>query len=255
MKENLTIVKVGGALLEQAELMHKVIIEFSKIKGKKLLVHGGGSTASEVSKLLGITPVLMNGRRVTSAEDLKVVLMTYAGLINTNLVAAINANGIPASGLNASSEFCILARKRNHPEIDFGFVGDITNIQTRPILRLLNNGVVPIIPPLTVDSSGQMLNTNADTIAAKLSNYLSVHFNVQLQYTFNLNGVLDLDKKTIQHINKKEVSTLIENEIIHTGMLPKLENALDASRFCSQVTIGHWKAMSNPDYGTKISYL
>jgi acetylglutamate kinase len=230
-KQTLNIVKIGGNIIDHPEKLSAFLSDFSRIKGKKILVHGGGKIATQLAESLNIPQTMVNGRRITDAETLKIAVMVYAGLINKEVVARLQANNCNAIGLTGADGGTILSQKRPVKEIDYGFVGDIQKINAKSLEKLLKTGFIPIICALTHDGNGQMLNTNADTIASAVAVALATNFNVTLTYCFEKKGVLrDIndDNSLIANINEAEFMELKAQNIVHSGMLPKLENAFAA---------------------------
>lgn len=232
MKEAVTVIKIGGNVLDDEKDLTTFLKLFRNIPGNKVLVHGGGKKATELSKKLGIEAQMIDGRRITDTDSLAVVTMVYGGLINKNLVARLQALDIDALGLTGADLNVIPAMKRVHPEIDFGFVGDfhIHEINDERIGWLLDNGVTPVFCALTHDGKGQLLNTNADTLAAGIATALSSRYEVSLYYCFEKSGVLlDLEKDVhIPELSYDAFQDLKEKKIIAAGMLPKLDNAFNA---------------------------
>ena len=229
----LTIVKVGGKVVENPEALSEFLQEFKKISGNKILVHGGGSSATEIASRLGIETKMTNGRRITDANMLEVVVMVYAGLINKKIVAQLQSIGSNAVGFTGADLDLIRARKRNHPEIDFGYVGDVEDVNVRELRLLMEEGVVPVIAPITHDGQSQLLNTNADTIAASLARELSNYFSTYLVYCFEKKGVLanpEDEDSSIAHLTETEFKKLIDDGVVSSGMIPKLENGFNAKR-------------------------
>ena len=231
--ETLHIIKIGGNIIDDAAKLQHFLTDFATISGPKLLVHGGGKIATEVSKSLGIEPQLIDGRRITDAGSLKVVTMVYAGLINKNIVAQLQANKCNAIGLTGADANCIPAKKRQVGAIDYGFVGDIDNAQINAsMLRfMLQNGLTPIFAPITHDENGNLLNTNADTIASTLAVALTSFFEVRLIYCFEKKGVLqDIadENSVIPEISAQTYPELRANGTIVQGMIPKMDNAMQA---------------------------
>jgi acetylglutamate kinase len=229
--DRLTIVKVGGKIVEEPDLLNTMLDDFAKVAGYKILVHGGGKAATALANRLGIETRMVEGRRITDAAMLEVVTMVYGGLVNKGVVAGLQARNINAAGFTGADLDLIRARKRPATDIDYGFVGDVENINTRELRLLLNENVVPVVAPLTHNGSGQLLNTNADTIAAQLAIDLSHHFKVFLFYCFEKRGVLSnpLDDDSV--IPELSEQSFIENQelgIISTGMIPKLQNGFKA---------------------------
>jgi acetylglutamate kinase len=229
--KKLTVIKIGGHVVDDEQKLNGVLKQFADLDGPKILVHGGGKLASQISNQMGITPQMIEGRRITDAENLKVVQMVYAGLINTNIVARLQSHNCNALGINGADGNSILAKKRLVKKIDFGYVGDVTKVNPRFIKRLLAIGVIPVFCALTHDGNGQILNTNADTIASELSVALSKDYNVDLVYCFEKKGVLQDEKKedsVIPFIDKAYYAKLRDEKIITDGMIPKIDNAFDA---------------------------
>ncbi len=229
--DRLTIVKVGGKVVEEPELLNSLLDDFVRVTGYKILVHGGGKAATNVAEKLGVETRMEEGRRITDAAMLEIVTMVYGGLVNKKVVAGLQARNLNAAGFTGADLDLIRARKRPVTDIDYGFVGDVENINTRELRLLLNENVVPVIAPLTHDGYGQILNTNADTIAAQLAIDLSHYFKVFLFYCFEKRGVLSdpLDDDSV--MPELTENMFIENQelgIISTGMIPKLQNGFKA---------------------------
>lgn len=243
MMSKLYIIKIGGNIIDDEKLLSSFLKEFSLIKGKKILVHGGGKLATSIAEQLHIPQQVVEGRRITDAETLKVVTMVYAGYINKNIVAQLQASHCNALGLSGADGNTISAHKRSHATTDYGFVGDVDSIQTDFISSLLERNITPVFSPVTHDQQGQLLNTNADTIAQELAKGLSSLFEVTLIYSFEKNGVL-LDtgdnNSVIPVLNPALYKKLKAETKIYSGMLPKLENAFTAlSAGVNKVIIGH----------------
>jgi acetylglutamate kinase len=232
MKEHVSVIKIGGNVLDDKKELKRFLKQFSAIPGKKVLIHGGGKYATEISHKLGVTPVMIDGRRITDASSLEVVTMVYGGLINRNLVAMLQAMDIDALGVTGADMNLIPARKRQHAEIDYGFVGDfhIHEINAARILWLLENNITPVFCALTHDNEGNMLNTNADTLAAGIATALATHTSVSLYFCFEKPGVLlDLTKEVaVPSLTFDAYIDLREKKIISAGMIPKLDNAFNA---------------------------
>lgn len=231
--ETLHIVKIGGNVIDDAAKLAAFLKDFARLSGAKLLVHGGGKVATEVSQALGITAQLVDGRRITSAGTLKVVTMVYGGLINKNIVAQLQAHRCNAIGLTGADANSVPATKRPIGTIDYGFVGDIEPAQINAALLqgLLQAGLTPVFAPLTHDGAGNLLNTNADTIAAGLAVALASFYAVRLVYCFEKKGVLqDVrdEDSVIPEISPAEYTQLKAAGTIAQGMIPKLDNALQA---------------------------
>lgn len=230
--DHLTIIKVGGKVLEDEATFEAFLHDFERIRGLKLLVHGGGNFASEMQQQLGQKPVMVDGRRVTDKEALKVVTMVYGGLVNKQVVARLNAGGVlRAVGLTGADGGFIKAHRRPVKQVDYGFVGDIDSIDMGLLHNLLTHFFTPVIAPLASDSGGQLLNINADSIAQAIAVEAAKHFETVLMYCFDKPGVLhdaQDDKSVIPFINKESYSRLKSDGIITDGMIPKLDNAFAA---------------------------
>jgi len=227
----LTVVKVGGKVVEEPRSLAAFLAEFNKISGNKILVHGGGRSATEMASRLNIETKMVEGRRITDAAMLEVVTMVYGGLVNKQIVAGLQGLNCNAIGLTGADLDLIRARKRPVKEIDYGFVGDVEDVNARELRLLLNENVVPVIAPLTHDGSGQLLNTNADTIASHLGIELSSHFNVRLVYCFEKKGVLanpDDENSVFFELSYNSFLEYKKSGIISEGMIPKLENGFNA---------------------------
>ena len=232
MKEKLTIVKVGGAVVEDEAQLSQLLKDFSAIKGKKVLVHGGGRKATKVAEALGIESKMLGGRRITDADMLSVVTMVYGGLVNKNLVARLQANGVNALGLTGADMDVIRSHKRPIKDgVDFGFVGDVDKANGQMLSKLIEEGITPVMAPLTHDGQGNILNTNADTIASETAKALAPYYDVTLIFSFEKKGVLrnpDDDDSVIPVITRADFINYKADGTISGGMLPKIENALGA---------------------------
>jgi acetylglutamate kinase len=229
----LSIIKISGNIIDDETRLAGFLDDFAAVQGKKILVHGGGKLATRVAEGLGIRQQLIDGRRITDAETLAVVTMVYAGAINKNIVAQLQARGCPAIGLTGADGNTILSHKRIHPTTDYGFVGDVDAVNVSLLTSLLLLDQVLVFAPLTHDRKGQLLNTNADTIAQELARGLSADFEVNLIYSFEKAGVLrnaDDESTVIHRINPTEYEELKSKNIIFAGMIPKLDNAFTALR-------------------------
>ena len=232
MKEKLTIVKVGGAVVEDELQLSQLLRDFSAIEGRKVLVHGGGRRATKVAEQLGIETKMVNGRRITDEQMLEVVTMVYGGLVNKQVVARLQANGVKAIGLTGADADVIRSHKRPlKGGIDFGFVGDVDRADGQVLQHLVEQGIVPVMAPLTHDGKGNILNTNADTIASETAKALAPLYDVTLIYSFEKPGVMkDPDDETslIPEITRADFERYKADGTISGGMLPKIENALAA---------------------------
>lgn len=263
----LTVVKVGGAIVENEASLNALLDKFARIEGLKVLVHGGGRSATKVAEQLGIAQTMIGGRRVTDAETLKVVTMVYAGLVNKNIVAQLQSRGVNALGLTGADMNVIVSHKRplkkvkmedgTTQEVDYGFVGDIDTVNADLLSDLIAKGVVPVMSPIGHDTKGSLLNTNADTIAGEVAKALSKHFEVTLMFCFEKKGVLmnpDDDDSVIPAITAAEFPKLVEDGVVSGGMLPKLENSFAAiSAGVKEVVITQADAIDVPEAGTHLS--
>ena len=251
----LTIIKVGGKIVEEPSTLNELLDSFAKIEGCKLLVHGGGRSATKIAAQLGIESKMVNGRRITDAETLKVVTMVYGGLVNKNIVAGLQTRRVNALGLTGADMNAILSVKRPVSDIDYGFVGDVKQVNGEMLSHLIQQGVVPVMAPLTHDGEGHMLNTNADTIAGEVAKALVDHFDVTLMYCFEKKGVLmdeNDDDSVIPTISPADFRKYVDDGVIQGGMIPKLENAIAAVQAgVSQVVITKASAIGE-DSGTVI---
>ena len=229
--DRLTIIKVGGKVVEEPDALDALLDQFKKISGHKLLVHGGGRTATQIADKLGIETKMVDGRRVTDSETLDVVTMVYGGLVNKRIVAALQAIGMNAVGLTGADFNLIKAHKRPVTDIDYGFVGDVDDVNVSELRLLIEENVVPVIAPLTHDTKGQLLNTNADTIASELATELSNFYKVFLFFCFEKRGVLlnpDDEASVIYDLNLAQFNEYKAEGVISAGMIPKLENGFRA---------------------------
>ncbi len=256
MKESLTIVKVGGAVLEDPGKLSIFLKGFTSIEGKKILIHGGGKTATKFADKLGVKSKMIDGRRITDDAILDLVIMTYGGLINKKLVAQLSALGVKSIGITGADNNCILSSKR--PEIngiDYGWVGDIEEVSTSAFEAFFDTNTVPIVAPLTCDGNGNLLNTNADTIASEIACAFARSFNVSLNFVFDLNGLReDISDETslIKSIDQIKYQELKKKGVISNGMIPKLDNAFATiSEGVSHVRLLNVEALSelsNPNF-------
>lgn len=230
--EKVTIVKVGGAVVEDNEQLAQLLTDFAAIPGKKVLVHGGGRRATKVAAALGIESKMVNGRRITDAQMLEVVTMVYGGLVNKNLVAKLQAKGVNALGLTGADMDVIHSHKRPVKDgVDFGYVGDVEHANGKMLQTLIQEGITPVMAPLTHDGNGNILNTNADTIASETAKALAPYYDVTLIYSFEKKGVLsnpDDDNSVIPVITRADFEKYQADGTIGGGMIPKIENALAA---------------------------
>ena len=232
MMEKITVIKVGGAVVEDEAQLTQLLQDFSAIEGRKVLVHGGGRRATKVAAQLGIETQMVNGRRITDASMLEVVTMVYGGLVNKNVVARLQAQGIDALGLTGADIYVIRSHKRPLKNgVDYGFVGDVDRADGNKLHTLIEAGIVPVMAPLTHDGMGNILNTNADTIAGETAKALAKHYDVTLVFCFEKKGVLsnpDDDESIIPTITRADFDRYVADGTISGGMIPKIENAFNA---------------------------
>lgn len=231
MKEKITVIKVGGKIVEEEHSLSALLDRFAAIEGRKVLIHGGGRSATRIAESMGIESRMVEGRRITDEATLKVVTMVYGGLVNKNIVAKLQARDINALGLTGADCNIIRAHKRPVKDIDYGFVGDVEAADGDMLKRLIEQGIVPIIAPLTHDKKGNLLNTNADTMAAETAKVLARHYKVTLTYCFELPGVMrnpDDAGSLIKTIARDTYRQLLEDGTISGGMIPKIDNAFNA---------------------------
>ncbi len=229
--EKLTLIKVGGKIVEEPDTLQQLLRDFSSIEGHKVLVHGGGRSATKIASQLGIESQMVNGRRITDAEMLKVVTMVYGGLVNKNIVAGLQSLQVNALGLTGADMNIMRSDKRPVKDVDYGFVGDVKEVNADVLASLIQQGIVPVLAPLTHDKQGHMLNTNADTIAGEAAKALAKYFDVTLMFCFEKKGVLlneDDDESVIPEIDRAAFQKYVAEGIIQGGMIPKLENAFQA---------------------------
>ncbi|HQV86253.1 MAG TPA: acetylglutamate kinase [Chitinophagaceae bacterium] len=257
--DKLYVIKIGGNIIDDEVKLASFLADFASIEEKKILVHGGGKLATRLAEKLGIEQQLVDGRRITDAETLKIVTMVYAGFINKNIVAVLQANNCNAIGLCGADGDTILAHKRQHPVLDYGFVGDVDAINTNLINNLLEKNIAVVFAPITHDQQGQLLNTNADTIAQEIARSMSDLYNVQLIYSFEKSGVLldaNDDTTVIPEIKPSSYLQLKSKNKIFAGMIPKMDNAFAALKSgVGKVIIGkaeNLKGLINGSSGTTI---
>jgi acetylglutamate kinase len=227
----LSIIKIGGNIIDDEARLETFLEAFAAVKGKKILVHGGGKLATKVATGLGVQQQMIDGRRITDAETLKIVTMVYAGTINKNIVASLQAKGCNAMGLTGADGNAILSHKRVHPTIDYGYVGDVDAVDASLLTSLLMLDKTLVFAPITHDGNGQLLNTNADTIAQEVARALCRTFDTCLVYSFEKSGVLlnaEDDDSVIGRIDPAYYQQLKDKQVIFAGMIPKLDNAFAA---------------------------
>ncbi|MCS7019430.1 MAG: acetylglutamate kinase [Cytophagales bacterium] len=257
----LTVVKIGGNIIDAPDKLSDFLTDFAALEGFKILVHGGGKLATRFAERLGIPVKMHEGRRITDQETLELITMVYGGLVNKQIVAHLQSKKCNALGLIGADLNVITAAKRPVKEgVDYGWVGDIQKVNSLTLVNLIEAGITPVIAPLTHDGAGQLLNTNADTIASAIANALAHHCSTRLMYCFEKKGVLsnpDDEHSVIPKINRALFEQYKASGAISAGMIPKLENALAAvENGVEQVIIAHANALScldSPDFvGTKV---
>lgn len=229
--EKLVLIKVGGKIVEEENTLRQLLKDFAAIEDHKVLVHGGGRSATKLAAELGVETKMVNGRRITDADMLRIVTMVYGGLVNKNIVAKLQALGVNALGLTGADMNLIRSEKRPVKEVDYGYVGDVKEVNAELLAGLIKQGIVPILAPLTHDKEGHLLNTNADTIAGEVAKVLAKYFEVTLMFCFEKKGVLmdeNDDESVIPEIDREAFKKYVDEGIIQGGMIPKLENAFQA---------------------------
>jgi acetylglutamate kinase len=229
--ESLYVIKIGGNIVDDEPLLAAFLKKFAAIKSKKILVHGGGKLATRMAEKLGIPQQMIDGRRITDSETLKVVTMVYAGYINKHIVAALQSLHCNATGITGADGNSILAHKREKTGIDYGFAGDIDLVNAKWFRELLEGGIFPVVAPITHDGNGQLLNTNADSIAQEIAKAMSSSYSVSLVYGFEKPGVLldvEDDHSVIHILDARYYNALKNSNKIFAGMIPKLDNAFAA---------------------------
>ena len=241
-KNTLKIIKIGGNVIDDAQALSSFLYIFSLIEGPKILVHGGGKSATALAEQTGLEVKLIDGRRITDAATLELITMVYAGKINKTIIAQLQALDCNAVGFTGADGNTITSEKRPVSTIDYGFVGDVKLVETSTLELLLNNNISPVFCAITHDKNGQLLNTNADTIASELAIAFAAQFEVELYYCFEKKGVLkdvNDDNSVIQTITKSSYKKLLDAQLIFSGMLPKLNNCFHAlDHEVSKVCIG-----------------
>lgn len=224
----LNVIKVGGAVVEDKEALSGLLSSLAALQEPFVLVHGGGRAATAMSERLGIETKMVGGRRITDADMLEVVTMVYGGLVNKRIVASLQALGVNAIGICGADLDCIRSVRRPVKDVDYGFVGDVKKVNGKALSDLVLSGAVPVVAPLTHDGCGQILNTNADTIASSVARGLAEYFDVTLTFCFEKEGVLDADGAVIPLIDRQSYKGLVADGTVSGGMLPKLDNAFAA---------------------------
>lgn len=256
MKEHLTIIKVGGKIVENSESLNSLLKDFAAVEGKKLLVHGGGRSATQMAARLGVETKMVDGRRITDEAMLEVVTMVYGGLVNKRIVAGLQALGIDAVGLTGADMNIVLSDKRKVSAVDYGWVGDVKRVNAEAVATLIESGCCPVVAPLTHDGCGHMLNTNADTMAGEMAKAMAAHYDVTLMFCFEKPGVLadeNDDSSLIPTITPAVLEDLKRRGVVSGGMIPKLDNAIACvSAGVESVVITQADRIADPYAGTKI---
>lgn len=256
MKEHLTIIKVGGKIVENSESLNSLLKDFAAVEGKKLLVHGGGRSATQMAARLGVETKMVDGRRITDEAMLEVVTMVYGGLVNKRIVAGLQALGIDAVGLTGADMNIVLSDKRKVSAVDYGWVGDVKRVNAEAVATLIESGCCPVVAPLTHDGCGHILNTNADTMAGEMAKAMAAHYDVTLMFCFEKPGVLadeNNDSSLIPTITPAVLDDLKRRGVVSGGMIPKLDNAIACvSAGVESVVITQADRIADPYAGTKI---
>lgn len=254
MKEKiLRVVKIGGKLIEDENKFRNFLKDFSALEGPKILVHGGGNLATEMASKLGFETKMIDGRRITDSDSLKVIIMTYGGFINKSIVARLQALDCNSIGLCGADGKSIVSKKREVKEIDFGFVGDIEEVNVKFITSLLEEGITPVFSAISCTREGELLNTNGDSVAAEIAKALSTETDTELYFSFEKKGVLANaadDNSVIENLNPQKYNELLQNKVISEGMLPKLYNCFKALEYgVSKIYLGdHTLLKKNPTH-------
>ncbi|MEO1020907.1 MAG: acetylglutamate kinase [Bacteroidota bacterium] len=255
MKNSLRIVKIGGKIAENPSTLSRFLDDFIAFDTPQILVHGGGVIASEMGKRLGIKPNMIDGRRVTDAQTLEVVTMVYGGLINKRLVAHLQSRGVHALGLTGADGNAIQAKKRPQEPIDFGWVGDIESVNTDLFSSLIDQGILPVLAPLTHDGKGNMLNTNADAIASYVAAAMATHYEIELIFGFDREGVMD-SNGVVAALSMEGYQKLKSSGIISDGMIPKLDLGFQAlTSGVQSVRIKSATDLMNRNAGTELKHV
>lgn len=254
--DKLQVVKVGGNVIENRESLNDFLVDFTKIRGAKILVHGGGKEATQMAHKLNIPVQIIEGRRVTDAANLEIISMLYAGKLNKTIVALLQAYKCDSLGLTGADGNSVVAEKRSSKPIDFGFVGDVVSVNSALFNLLLNQKITPVCCAITHDKNGQLLNTNADTIASEIASSMSEYYEVTLSYCFEKKGVLKKlmdEDSVILSINSNQYEHLKKEGIINEGMLPKIKNCFEAlKKGVTKVRIGNSKMITESIPHTQI---
>lgn len=250
--ESIKVIKIGGKVAEDEATLDAFLADLIALDGNKILVHGGGVIATKIGEKLGIETTMIEGRRVTDEATLEVATMVYGGLINKKIVAKLQSIGVNAVGLTGADMNIIQSKKRNPKPIDFGWVGDIEQVNGSGLTALLHEHVIPVLAPLTHDGEGHLLNTNADSIASFVAQELAKHYDIELYFCFDMPGVMNKDKM-ITEMNLILYRLLKGNEIIKDGMIPKLDLGFQAvSAGAKKVVITNFSSLLDENSGTRL---
>ncbi len=256
MKPKLKIVKVGGKLIEDEQKFKQFLSDFSKIDTPRILIHGGGNFATEIAIKLGYKTKMLDGRRITDANSMQVITMVYGGLISKNIVADLQKLGTNAIGLCGADARSIVSRKRPVKEVDYGYVGDIESVNVNFISSLLDQDITPVFSAISYSDEGEILNSNADSVAAEISKAMSKDYETELYYCFEKKGVLtnsEDDESVIEYLNKEKYQKLLKEKLISDGMLPKLYNCFQALEYgVSSIFLGNSGLLQKDSVHTKI---
>ncbi|PCI98654.1 MAG: acetylglutamate kinase [Flavobacteriales bacterium] len=257
MKNKISIIKIGGNIVNDEKALDTFLANFSKIENTKILIHGGGKIASQLNDKLGIKTIMNEGGRISSAENLDIVTMIDAGLINKKIVSKLQGYNCNALGLSGSDANCILANKRPTSPVEYGFVGDIKAINSSTIKMFLSHGITPVFCAISHDGNGQLLNTNGDIMASEIAIAMSKYIDTELIYCFDKKGVLsDItnEHSTIENINYEKYLALKENKTVNEGILPKMENCFNAlNNKVSKVSIGDHSMINGNEIFTTLT--
>jgi acetylglutamate kinase len=252
--DKLFVIKIGGNVIDDEAKLTSFLQSFALLEGKKILVHGGGKLATRMAEAMGVQQQLIDGRRITDAETLKIVTMVYAGFINKNIVAQLQSYNCNAIGLSGADGNVIKAHKRV-AALDYGFVGDVDEVNADLIHSLLHTNDALVLAPITHDGNGQLLNTNADTIAQEVAKAMSKSYSVELIYSFEKSGVLldvNDEASVISKMNASAYEHLKAQGKIFAGMIPKIDNTFVALRGgVNKVVIGKAEELHDLINGTK----
>lgn len=256
IKSTLKVVKIGGKLIENEQMLSEFITDFVNLKGPKILIHGGGNLATEIASKLGYETKMFEGRRITDENSMKVITMVYGGLLNKQIVAKLQEKKCNAIGLCGADGMSIVSEKRPVKEIDFGFVGDIVEINEGFISGLLKQGLVPVFSAISCSKSGELFNTNADSVASEIATAMR-NYDTELFYCFEKKGVLEninSEDSVIRELDHKKYQDLKEKGIIRDGMLPKLHNCFEAlKKGVKNIYLGDSSLLKSGDVSTKIT--